>query len=117
MLAGVFMVCNFPAVRSVRKGVSMTGQDYKVLSNLLKKIDEIHSIREHTKLVYFLKQAMLEAEKRDAPHYYSRFHTLLITSQLSKRAFDTRLSSQGVRATASGLKLADNITIAVARPL
>lgn len=74
----------------------MTGEDRKVLSNLMEKIEAIHSMKDHKKYVYFLQQAMQEAQKRNAPSYYARFRTMLMTARLSKRAFETRLSSRGI---------------------
>lgn len=76
---------------------TMTGQDRVVLSNLLEKINAIHSLKEHDKFVFFLRKAMEEAKRRNAPHYYDRFHTMLVTSKLSKRAFESRMFGRDIR--------------------
>lgn len=73
----------------------MTTEDRNVLASLLEKIKQIHSRKDYKKYVYFLKQAMDEARKRNAPHFYERFKSMLMAVVLSQRAFDTRLSSRG----------------------
>ena len=80
----------------MNKAHVMTGEDRRVLSILMEKIEAIHSIRDHAKYIYFVQKAMEEAKKRNAVSYYGRFKTMLMAARLSKRAFETRLSSRGI---------------------
>lgn len=68
----------------------MTGQDRRVLSKLLAKINSIHSIKEHQKYTYFLRKAIEEARKRNAPMYADRFCEMLLESKLSYAAFQKK---------------------------
>lgn len=64
----------------------MTNEDRMVLSNLLDKLNTMPALRDPIRYNFFLKNAIKEAEKRNAPQYAQRFKDMLISAKLSVEA-------------------------------
>lgn len=64
----------------------MTNEDRMVLSNLLDKLNTMPALRDPIRYNYFLKNAIKEAERRNAPQYVARFQDMLVSARLSVQA-------------------------------